>query len=316
MSGPGPSVVRAGGVLPVRVRKGGLQVALVHRPRYDDWSWPKGKLERGEDYPVAAVRETWEETGLRVRLGAPLPVSRYRLSSGADKVVHYWVGEVVGGEGALEHEVDDVRWLSPTLARRRLSYARDREQLAAVLDLHEAGRLPTWTLLVVRHALAVPRGDWSGPDPRRPLTGPGRRRSAHRLADLLTAYGPEQLLSSPSARCVDTLAPFARSAGLEVTTKRGLSEEGFESDPTKLGKHLGRVLQGGVSTALCTHGPLLPDLVDELLGRTAPGMDRSGVRTLRHLRQTTMDKGEVLACTMTGKGKGAQVLAAARYRPR
>ncbi|WP_299451016.1 NUDIX domain-containing protein [uncultured Serinicoccus sp.] len=316
MSGAGPPVVRAGGVLPVRVRKGGLQVALVHRPRYDDWSWPKGKLERGEDYPVAAVRETWEETGLRVRLGAPLPVSRYRLSGGSDKLVHYWVGEVVGGKGALEHEVDEVRWLSPALAGRRLSYDRDREQLAAVVDLHESQRLPTWTFLVVRHAMAVARGDWSGPDPLRPLTGPGRRRSAHRLADLLTAYGPERLLSSPSVRCTDTLAPFARSAGLGVTTRKGLSEEGFESDPRKLGKHLGRVFEGGVSTALCTHGPLLPDLVRALLERTAAGMERSEVRALRRLTEVTMDKGEVLACTMTGSGTAAQVLAATRYRPR
>ncbi|WP_298890746.1 NUDIX domain-containing protein [uncultured Serinicoccus sp.] len=316
MSSAGPPVVRAGGVLPVRVRQGALQVALVHRPRYDDWSWPKGKLERGEDYPVAAVRETWEETGLRVRLGAPLPVSRYRLASGSDKVVHYWAGEVVGGQGALEHEVDEVCWLSPTLAGRRLSYDRDREQLAAVVDLYGAERLPTWTFLVVRHALAIARGDWSGPDPLRPLTGPGRRRSAHRLADLLAAYGPEQLLSSTSVRCSDTLAPFARSAGLSVTTRKGLSEEGFESDPRKLRKHLGRVLEAGVSTALCTHGPLLPDLVGALLERTAPGMERSGVRVLRRLTEVTMDKGEVLACTMTGSGAAAQVLSATRYRPR
>ncbi|WP_130011292.1 NUDIX hydrolase [Serinicoccus sediminis] len=315
MSDAGPSVVRAGGVLPVRVRDGVLQVALVHRPRYDDWSWPKGKLERDEDFPVAAVRETWEETGLRVRLGAPLPVSRYRLAGGSDKLVHYWVGEVVDGDGSLEHEVDEVRWLSPTLAGRRLTYDRDREQLTAVTDLQATGRLSTWTLLVVRHALAVPRGDWSGPDPVRPLNRAGRRRAAHRLTDLLAAYAPEELLSSPSVRCVDTLAPFARSAGLSVTTKQGLSEEGFERDPGKLGKHLRKVLDRGVSTAVCTHGPLLPDLVGTLLGRAAPDLDRSGARMLSHLTDATMDKGEVLACTMAGSGEDAQVLAVARYRP-
>ena len=104
---PGDRVVRAAGVVPVRWREGVLQVALVHRAKYDDWSWPKGKLDHGEDFPVAAVRETFEETGLQVRLGRPLPDVRYALqSNGQTKLVRYWVGTVVGGHGRLEHEID------------------------------------------------------------------------------------------------------------------------------------------------------------------------------------------------------------------
>jgi len=315
MSGAGPSVVRAGGVLPVRVQEGTLQVALVHRPHYDDWSWPKGKLDRGEDFPVAAVRETLEETGLRVRLLAPLPASRYQLASGSDKLVHYWAGEVLHDTGALEHEVDEVAWLSPTLAGRRLTYERDHEQLAAVVDHYASDRLSTWTLLVVRHAHALARGEWSGPDPRRPLSSAGRRRARHRIADLVAAYAPERLVSSPSVRCVDTLAPFAETAGLRLRTKQGLSEEGYEDDPGALGRHLRRVLERGVGTALCTHGPLLPDIVATLLDRADPGMDRAERRMLARLTGTTMDKGEVLACTMSDLGDDARVLAVARHRP-
>ncbi|MFK5691135.1 NUDIX domain-containing protein [Ornithinimicrobium sp. LYQ92] len=309
--------VRAGGVVPVRVREGALQVALVHRPRYDDWSWPKGKLERGEDYPVAAVRETLEETGLRVRLGQPLPTARYQLSNGADKLVRYWAGEVLGGDGELEHEVDDVVWLSPTLARQRLSYPRDRQQLDAVTAAREAGTLLTWSFLVVRHAHALPRGDWKGPDPRRPLSTSGRRRARGRLASLLGAYAPDLVLSSPSARCADSVAPFveAQGPGVRLVTKKGLSEEGFEAAPDKLDKHLDRVLQQAEPVAVCTHGPLLPRLIGTLLDRVDPALDPGDRRMLARLTSTQMDKGELLVCTMSGAGEQAQVVAVERHRP-
>ncbi|WP_151525484.1 NUDIX hydrolase [Serinicoccus kebangsaanensis] len=316
MSSSGPPVVRAAGVLPVRTHEGALQVALVHRPKYDDWSWPKGKLDRGEDYPVTAVREAWEETGMRVRVRAPLPAARYRLAGGADKLVHYWVGEVLDASGGLEHEVDEVVWLPVGPAADKLTYERDREQLEAVVARHDASTADTWSLLVVRHAQAVPRSEWSSADPRRPLSGAGRRRSAGRVRALLGAYAPEVLLSSPSVRCVDTLVPFATAAGLPLTTKKGLSEEGFEADPGKLAKHLGRVLDRGVATALCTHGPLLADLVGTLLSHADPALDRSDRRMLGRLTGTVMDKGEVLACTMLGRGSDARVIAVERFRPR
>jgi ADP-ribose pyrophosphatase YjhB (NUDIX family) len=84
--------------------RGELKVALVHRPRYDDWSWAKGKLDPGEEWPVAAVREVFEETGLHVRLGRPLPSAAYTVLSGSGprvaKEVRYWAAEVVGGDGS------------------------------------------------------------------------------------------------------------------------------------------------------------------------------------------------------------------------
>ncbi|ANS79988.1 putative hydrolase mutT1 [Serinicoccus hydrothermalis] len=315
MSGGGPPVVRAGGVLPVRRRHGKLEVALVHRPKYDDWSWPKGKLDRGEDFPSAAVRETWEETGLRVRLGMPLPPARYRLTSGPDKLVHYWTGEVSGGAGALDHEVDEVAWLSPKQASRRLSYPRDRDQLDALVALDDADRLATWSLLVVRHALAVPRSEWHDPDPRRPLTRPGRQRARGRVQALLSAYGPEVVLSSPSVRCTETVEPFAAAEGIPLTTKKGLSEEGFEAHPGALAKHVERVMAQGVGTALCTHGPLLPDLAGMLLARADASLESSDRRMLKRLAGRPMDKGEVLACTMLGAGRKARVVAVERHRP-
>ncbi len=313
MSSPS-RVVRASGVLPYRVNDGVLQVALVHRPKYDDWSWPKGKLEAGEDWASAAARETLEETGLRVRLGLPLPDSRYPLAGGQTKHVRYWAGQVVGGDGALEHEVDEVAWLSPTLAGRRLSYDRDREQLDALVGHHTSGRLATWPLLVVRHAHAVPRSSWRRPDRERPLSDAGRRR-VRRMVELLEAYSPQRVVSSPAVRCVQTVEPYTRPHRLRLVTRKGLSEEGFETSPEKVGKHLARIMAAAEPVAVCTHGPVLSPILEELWRRSGDDLVAGSREMLARLVDVPLDKGEVLACAMVGAGDAARVLAVERHRP-
>ena len=116
----------AGGVV---VRDG--QVLLVHRPRYDDWTLPKGKLDRGESFEQAALREVEEETGLRCSLGRELPSSEYRDNKDRPKLVRYWLMEVEGGNFEPNNEVDEVRWLAPDEAAGALTYDRDREVLQA-----------------------------------------------------------------------------------------------------------------------------------------------------------------------------------------
>lgn len=309
-------VVRAAGLVPVRQQDGVLQVALVHRAKYDDWSWPKGKLDHGEDFASAAVRETLEETGLRMRLGRPLPDVRYRLGgSGQPKLVRYWVGQVIGGDGVLEHEVDRVEWLSPTLAARRLSYQHDRALLDEVVGLHQDDRLDTWPLLLVRHAHAVSRGEWDGPDDARPLSPAGQRRAQGRLRRLLDAYAPTHVLSSPSVRCLDTLRPWSEGSGVEVVIKKGLSEEGYAADPTKADKHLDRLLAAGEPAEMCTHGPVLPRVLQRLGQIIGQGTHQGDRRMLLRLRDVPMDKGEILACSILGVGDDAQVVAVERHRP-
>ena len=122
----------AGGAVWRRAADGGLEVLLVHRPRYDDWSLPKGKCDQGEADEDCARREVAEETGLSCRIGPELPTQRYRDQKGRDKVVRYWAMEVVDGDGRLEHEVDEVVWLPLVAARRRLTYDRDIEVLDAL----------------------------------------------------------------------------------------------------------------------------------------------------------------------------------------
>lgn len=314
--------VRAAGTLPWRRRKGRLEVLLVHRPHHRDWSWPKGKLDGGEDWVTAAVRETLEETGLRVRLGRPLPTNVYSLSSGTHgsggrrgahrrKEVRYWAAEVSGGEGRLENEIDDVRWVTPTRARRLATYRRDLDQLRALTG----GPLPTRTVGIVRHAHAVSRKKYDGDDDRlRPLDPPGEAR-ARALAPLLGAYGFSHIVSSPSVRCARTVQPYLATAGntVEVSWRPELSEEGFAARPDDLPAVVTDALTGTDPVLLGSHGPVLRPLLDEITRRyRTPG--RETKRVLDALRRDNLDKGELVVLHL-GTGPKPAVLAVERHRP-
>ncbi len=312
--------VLAAGTLPWRRRRARLQVALVHRPRYDDWSWAKGKLDSGETFPAAAARETLEETGLRVRLGHPLPTTTYTVGNGgrpAVKEVRYWAAEVTGGDGGLVHEVDEVAWLETDVAASRLTRAQDRTQLEALVEVDRQGALSTWSLAIVRHAKARSRSAWKSEDWLRPLDAEGRAQAAH-LVPVLESYGITRLVSSPSTRASDTLAPYASATGGRLRLKQGLSEEGHAQDPTRAAHHLSRLLERGVPAALCSHGPVLPDLVAQVLERVdttfAPGLVARSV--VEDVLDRGMAKGEVLLAHVVGTGEQARVVAVERHHPK
>lgn len=302
------------------MRNAVLQVALVHRPRYDDWSWPKGKLDPGEEWAAAAARETFEETGLEVRLGRPLPAARYLMltKSGvpADKTVRYWASTVTGGHGRLENEIDAVEWLDVTDADVRLDYAHDRDQLRALVRAHGEGLLDTWPLVIVRHAKAVGRSDWSDNDTQRPLDDRGRER-ADALIPVLTAYGITRVITSPSVRCLDTVAPYAVRAGLSPRTRRGLSEEGHEAHPEKAVEHLERTLERGEPALICTHGPVMPAVMGLLAGRLDLGHEEAVtmLEAFVEARDENLVKGEALVCHMAGVGADARIVAVERHLP-
>ena len=127
-----PEVLAAGGV-PVRPRGDGVEVAVVHRPRYGDWSLPKGKLEPGEGFEAAALREVEEETGLRCELGEELEPARYRDRKGREKLVRYYRMTPSGGEFAPNHEVDELRWLAPADAAALLTHEHDRRLVEGLM---------------------------------------------------------------------------------------------------------------------------------------------------------------------------------------
>ena len=313
-------VVPAAGTVPWRRRGGHLEVALVHRPKYDDWSWAKGKLDPGEEYPVAATRETAEETGLNVHLGMPLPPASYtvldRTGEPATKEVRYWAAEVVGGRGRLVNEIDEVAWLDVVAANDRLDYARDRDQLRAVVRADAAGRLVTWPLVMVRHGKARSRRSWHRPDPQRPLDARGQAQ-ARAIVPLLQAYGVTRVVSSSSKRCSDTLRPYASASGQRLRLKDGLSEEAFEEDPSRSARHLNRILERGVATALCSHGPVLPSLITSLRDHVDlaadGGPDAAVMLDEAGAAKDSMAKGELLVCHLVGTGDEASIVAAERY---
>ena len=293
----------------------------MHRPKYDDWSWAKGKLDPGEEWPVAAVRATPEETALSVELGRPLPGAEYTVLDAAGqpatKEVRYWAAEATSPAGPLQNEIDEVRWLDVIAASDRLDYARDRDQLRAVVRADKAGTLTTWPLALVRHAHAVGRGSWAKDDQLRPLDEAGQARAAD-IAGVLGAYGVRRLVSSPSVRCSDTLRPYAALLGAAMRTKAGLSEEGYAAEPGRALRHLERLVERGIPAALCSHGAVLPPLLTALLARVArdePDADLVAA-SLRAAAQDKMTKGEVLVAHLVGSGVTARVVAVERHRPR
>ncbi|MEU4835944.1 NUDIX hydrolase [Streptosporangium sp. NPDC023615] len=262
-------LIRAAGALVWRGSPDAPEVALVHRPAYDDWSFPKGKLKRGEHPVAAALREVTEETGLTVELGRSLPSSRY-IHRGRPKRVDHWVARMVAeGPFTAGDEVDEVVWLPVEEAGRRLSYGADAELLRAFGTLSPA----TTPLVLVRHALAGNRREWKGDDDERPLDKNGRRQ-AGTLAAVLGAFAPAELVSSPSERCVRTLQPYAERSGLPVRLEPALSESRY--DPGACLRLAEDALASGRSVALCSHGKILPELISGIEGLAGGGSVRLG----------------------------------------
>lgn len=273
-------ILAAGAVL-WRPAGRGAQVALIHRPKYDDWSFPKGKLTRGEHVLLAAVREVEEETGLRVTLGRNLPPVRY-LVDGLPKRVHYWAALVdgVGAPFVPNSEVDKLEWTPASSAGRRLSYDHDVRLLAAF----NAGPRQTVPLILLRHASAGSKSDWHKRDDSRPLDARGGQQ-AKMLARLLRCYGPARVLSSPAERCTATVRPFAASEGARVEEvdafgvpghrrKKGAKQAAAaDARARDAARAVSSAAAEGRPAVICAHRENLPQLLEAAcrqLGAEAP----------------------------------------------
>ncbi|MGI8434942.1 MAG: NUDIX hydrolase [Nocardioidaceae bacterium] len=268
-------------------RPGGeeAEILLVHRPKYDDWSFPKGKLDPGEVAFAAALREVAEETGLTVRLGQQLPDQHYTISSGEQKTVHYWIARVVGDEDVAAYEandeIDDVRWVPFSSAVERLAYHYDLEHLEHLQTLD----LETLPLLVVRHGQALSRKKWKGDDTERPLALRGSAQ-AERLVPILSAYGVQQVVSSDAARCVDTVLPFINASRARIGLDPSISQDAM--DVPQLNRLVRQLLDGSRPAAICSHRPVLPRIFEALevrpqwLGLDKVALDPAGVVVAHH----------------------------------
>ena len=243
---------------------GTLETALVHRPRYDDWSLPKGKPEAGEHLLQTAAREVAEETGLRIAVGRRSVRTCYEVAgpegTPVPKEVDYWTARWTGGDFVPNDEADELRWLPMADAAGLCSHEHDRAVLAD-LARTDVPRAPT--LLLVRHAHAGSRSDWDGPDDLRPLDARGSS-DARRLAEVLPLFGPRAVFTAPPVRCRDTVAPLAERLCVDLQALPELGEEGFAADPEAGLAVVDRLLEPlsapGV-TVVCSQGGAIPSVL-------------------------------------------------------
>jgi 8-oxo-dGTP pyrophosphatase MutT (NUDIX family) len=201
----------------------GIEVLLVHRPKYDDWSLPKGKREPGEHVLLTAVREVQEETSVRPVLGPRLRTAEY-LANGQPKQVDYWSALSRDDQAAASHEIDAVCWLPLPKALDRLSYPHDADVIASLQPR------PTVPLILLRHASAGHKKAWPGEDLMRPLDAEGAL-DAEALADLLACFAPRaRVISSPALRCTESVAPYAARFGGSVEAMAILNVPGRAAD--------------------------------------------------------------------------------------
>ncbi|MEO0061292.1 MAG: hypothetical protein RL343_910 [Actinomycetota bacterium] len=295
------TIYAAGAVL-WREVKGELLVALVHRSRYNDWAWAKGKVDPGETLPQTAVREIREETGLKVKLGVKLPVLHYNLPNGEPKEVHYWAAQV--SDKALEKstfkpddEVAEVVWLNAAEARAKFTYPDDEPYLAKVEELFKDGLLETQPFILLRHAKATPRTEWKNGEATRPLL-PFGKKQAKALVPTLNAFGIKKVVSSPWARCRTTVEPYAKAKGYPVVERTQLTEFGNKKGPQRTTKVVHDLLLETIATVLCSHRPALPTIID------AMGKHASGKNLAKLLEAKTLAPGHLVVAHLSmGKGK-------------
>jgi phosphohistidine phosphatase SixA/ADP-ribose pyrophosphatase YjhB (NUDIX family) len=259
------SIKAAGGVLYRPNEDGEREFLLVHRPRYDDWSLPKGKLDRREGFLEAGLREVREETGIHANYPIEIGSVGYETDAGNRKVVRWWLMEAVGGRFRPNREVDAVAWLTLRKANKRLQYTNDQKVLRRANALVDD---PTYSkIYLVRHAQAGVKAQWKGKDHKRSLDRRGRKQAID-LAVRFKAHPITRILTSPYQRCLQTAKPLENAIRLTAETDRRLSVDGNAGDVLKLMREL-----RGEAAIIITHGEVISAVIGSL---AANGLDLDG----------------------------------------
>ncbi|MEO9138094.1 MAG: NUDIX hydrolase [Jatrophihabitans sp.] len=253
------NTIRAAGGVVWRIENRRVLVALVHRPRYDDWSLPKGKLEPGESELEAAVREVGEEIGSHVTVSRRITRISYPVA-GARKTVTFWVMQHVDGCFVTGDEVDEIMWAPVKAARSRLTHKVEKR----VLDEFAAVPIPDSTILLVRHAKAGKRSEWRGDDDLRPLE-PSGVEQAERLRAFLPYFGPDAVVSANPLRCVQTVTPLADDLGLAVTIDPVFADASYARSPADTEAAFLSLAKPRRVTVVCGQGLAIASLVDSFV---------------------------------------------------
>lgn len=261
------AVYAAGGVL-WRIVDEKLLVLLIHRTQYRDVTLPKGKVDPGEMLAETASREIFEETGIRVSLGVPVGVSRYHMPNKRQKIVHYWAAEAT--DAAIRasafvpnKEIAAIEWVTLKKAAERLSYPVDVEIIEHFERLVDEGVLRTFPIIALRHGKALAHDDWDGKDAARPLALRGKRQ-ANAIVGPLLAFGARKIISSPATRCVKTVAPLSSALGRKIHKTDLISQDAWEDGRSDARTVVGERVRARKPTVLCTHGPVLPEILTEI----------------------------------------------------
>ena len=263
-------MIRAAGALLWReVDSRNLEIALIHRPRYDDWSLPKGKIEGGETALQCAYREVFEETGIKASLTRQLGTVEYE-ESGELKRVIFWSAHcsLDTGTFVVNEEVDELVWFTPEDALVKATHDSDRQ----IIDSFQAQEPRTDTLIILRHTKALERGDWDEADSERTLDEVGFDQ-AQLLIKHLEPFAIDEVYTSNYTRCVQTVTPLSHSRGLTITQVPSLNEETFENDPQRSVAFANALKQDEKNILICSHNPVIPTMLRGILNTKLKNKD-------------------------------------------
>ena len=259
-----PETIRAAGaVVWRRLSDELLQIALIHRPRYDDWSFPKGKAEEGESDISCAYREVLEETGYETIFGPELGSIQYKVD-GVEKKVKYWSAQAIGNASKImdELEVDQLIWVTLEDAYLKLTLDSDRK----ILKNFESFGADTNPLILLRHAKAVAREEWESDDGDRPLAHIGQIQAKRFLATMVP-FAITEIYTSDAVRCYESIEQIARSLSINPVFSPSLSEYAFAKDKKSWNKLIQDILENQSTSLVCSHNPVIPEIVKKLIGK-------------------------------------------------
>jgi 8-oxo-dGTP diphosphatase len=262
------TILAAGAVLWRKSEKKKIEVLIIHRPKYDDWTFPKGKAEIGEPLIACAYREVLEETNIETAFGPYLGEVEYLTNDGKKKV-SFWSAKVVKEKDFKPNaEVDQLKWVEVTKVKEMLTLDTDRKILEQFLQIEP----DTKPLVLLRHAKAVTRDEWQGEDDDRPLDSYGQNQ-AKRLLAMYQVFNLEQIHSSDAVRCYDTVIAIAKGLNIKLEVTGKLSESTFKKDKEKAFDYAKELIKSNESVLLCSHNPILPKMLNKLTKKSEVDAD-------------------------------------------
>ena len=255
-----PTVIAAGAVVWRYDGEGNVHVLLIHRPRYDDWSIPKGKLDEGEQLIACAYREVIEETHLKVSFGPFITETEYYVADGL-KRVSYWAAHAYDSNDnfVANAEADEGRWLTIEEAIELATRESDKE----VLSVFFKSPFDSQALIMLRHGKALAREEWLGGDEDRPLDQRGSLQ-AKRMISIYQAFNIEKVITSDAIRCYDTVEPLTKALDLKLKVEKDISEQSWKKDKELAIEFAKEIIKDERTILVCSHNPVLPRMLEKL----------------------------------------------------